>query len=601
MERSKIDKNLKWNLEDIYATFDDFENDFKETQQIAKNMPNFKNKLNKKEFLLQYYQFFDKFNQKLDKLFHYVLLNRDVDTKNPKFIEAYEKLSNFSANLSEQLAYVSPELSKLPDTYIDEVLKDAKFKNYKYSIEKIRLSRKYVLSETQETALVTAEKYNDGFSEIYDALTSSDFCFEPVKINGQNQVLTEGTYGKFISNPSNDVRAQAYNNLYKTYNQFSQTIATNYIYFIKMCTSDQKLRKIPDFFTRKFESSKISKQLYNTLIKNVDKNLSLEQEYFKLLKQKLNLKDFGFKDVYLSIAGALDKKYTIPMQEQIVVDALAPLGKEYQNLLKKAYTSGWIDFCPHQNKTSGGYMAGVYGIHPYILLNNNDNFNSLTTLAHELGHAMHTYFSCNAQPYSMHDYPIFIAEIASTVNEILLNKYLTNKAKTDEEKLFYLGHYLNNFKSTVFRQTMFSEFEDFAFNTIENGGVLSKQTLDDKYKQLLTKHFAQIVPLDNNIIHEWTRIPHFYTPYYVFQYATSFVSAVYIANSILQNKNNMRENYFKMLSLGGNGYPTEILAKTGIDLLDDSTYKYAFDDMKNALKEAKRLLDKLQNSKSTKK
>ena len=598
MKRSEIDKNLKWRVEDIYATFKDFEADFESAQLIAKNMPNFKNKLKNKDILLQYYQFFDKFNQKLDKLFHYVLLNRDVDTKSTKFIEAYEKLSNFSVTLSEKLAYVSPELSKLPDEYLDEVLKDDRFANYKYAIENIRLSRKYVLSEPQETALITAEKYSAGFSEIYDALTSSDFAFEPVKIDGQNQVLTEGTYGKFITNPSNDVRAQAYNNLYKTYTQFSQTIATNYIYFIKMCTSAQKLRKIPDFFTGKFEITKISKQLYSTLIKNVDKNLALEQEYFKLLKQKLNLNDFGFKDVYLSIAGALDKKYTIPMQEQIVVDALAPLGKEYQSLLKKAYTSGWIDFCPHQNKTSGGYMAGVYGVHPYILLNNNDNFNSLTTLAHELGHAMHTYFSCNAQPYSMHDYPIFIAEIASTVNEILLNKYLTNTAKTDEEKLFYMGHYLNNFKSTVFRQTMFSEFEDFAFKTIENGGVLSKQALDDKYKELLTKHFEKIVPIDDNIIHEWTRIPHFYTPYYVFQYATSFVSAVYIANSILQNKNNMRENYFKMLSLGGNGYPTEILANTGVDLLNDNTYQYAFDDMKKTLAEAKLLLDKLEKSKN---
>ena len=231
------------------------------------------------------------------------------------------------------------------------------------------------------------------------------------------------------------------------------------------------------------------------------------------------------------------------------------------------------------------------------LLNDVGNYSSLTTLAHELGHAMHTYYSNKFQTYSKHDYPTFIAEIASTVNEILLNRYLFNNAKSDEEKLFYVNQDIQNFKSTVFRQVMFSEFEDFAIKQTENDQVLSEKILTEKYKQLLEKHFGDIVKIDNNIVHEWARIPHFYSPYYVFQYSTSYISAVYIANAILLNKDDMKQKYFEMLKSGGNGYPTELLAKTGVDLTKNETYTFAFDYLESALQEAKSLLENKEKSK----
>ena len=238
---------------------------------------------------------------------------------------------------------------------------------------------------------------------------------------------------------------------------------------------------------------------------------------------------------------------------------------------------------------------GVYGVHPYVLLNDNGDYSSLSTLAHELGHAMHTYYSSKSQPYAKHNYSIFIAEIASTVNEILLNKYMIANAKTDEEKLFYIDNYLQHFKSTVFRQTMFAEFEDFAHKKVVSEDILSEKVFNDKYKELLSKHFAEVVNIDENIIHEWQRIPHFYSPYYVYKYATSFISAVYIANSILENKNNMLNRYKDMLKSGSNGYPTDILAKAGVDLTIDETYEYSFGDMKKSLNEAEELIKKQKN------
>ena len=280
----------------------------------------------------------------------------------------------------------------------------------------------------------------------------------------------------------------------------------------------------------------------------------------------------------------------ISEQKDIVLSALAPLGEEYQSLLKTAYDNNWIDFCKGKNKTSGGYMLGVYGVHPFVLLNDNSNYDSLSTLAHELGHAMHTYYSCKNQPYEKHGYATFIAEIASTVNEILLNKYMQANAKTNQEKLFYIDNYLQSFKGTVFRQTMFSEFEDFAFKTTEKDGILSPKILTDKYKELLKKHFGSVVPIDDFIIYECFRIPHFYSPYYVFQYATSFISACYIANKILQHDGTMIKNYKSMLCSGCDGYPTEILGKTGIDLSKKDIFEFAFNDMKKSIYAAKKIL-----------
>lgn len=595
MKIDDVNDNFKWNTSDIFLTRDDWDDATNDVLAQIENFKNFKEKLNNVENLLEYYQFFDVFDQNFNKIFAYAMLNKDTNTTNTQYIEDFERVNFLYGKYAEATAFVAPELAKNSDDFYNTVLLDKRFAPYKYMIAEIMESRKHILSENEEFALATVAKFSNGFDEVYSTLTNADFVFKSVKKNGKTFALTEGTYGKFLTDPCENVRLQAYNNLYKTYNSFHNTISTNYIYFVKMMTSQLKLRHQTSVFDSKFEGQKISKQIYTTLLKNVDNHINLEKEYFKLLKNQIKVEKFGFKDVYLSLSPSINKKFSYAEQKAIVQNALSPLGKEYLQVVNLAFESRWIDVYPTSNKKSGGYMLGIYNVHPYILLNNNEDFESMSTLAHELGHAMHTHYSCKTQPNSLHDYATFIAEIASTVNEILLNKYMTKTAKTPQEKLFYVSQYLQHFKSTVFRQTMFSEFEDFAIKKVENDELLSPKILDEEYESLLKKHFGGVVPIDKNIIHEWTRIPHFYTPYYVFQYATSFISAVYIANSILENKNDMQTKYINMLCRGSDGYPSDILRETGVDLTNDEIYTYSFDDMKKSLQEAKLLIKQIKS------
>ena len=601
MERKNAPDSLKWNLKDIFKTHNDWQEEYDKLFSIADHFADFDGKLGQKEKILEYYLFDKDFSKRLEKLDCYAFLNGDIDNKNNQYIEDKQKIDALSNKIGELTTYVEPELNSLPKTYFDDLLKDKRFSNFDLVIDSFLRGRKFVLSRDVENALETTNKYSDGFSEVFDSLVESDFAFEPIVVDGKFQKLTNSNYGFFLSNKDENVREQAYNNLYKQFKQFSKTLAMNYIYFVKMCCSELKLRKQDSYLASLFYINKMPEKLYSNLVEQIDKHTDLEQEYFKLLKTHTSAKNFGFKDVYLSLATGLNKSYPIATQKQIVLSALEPLGTEYQMLVEKAYQNNWIDFCRDDNKSSGGYMIGVYGVHPFVFLNDNGDYDSLTTLAHELGHAMHTCYSNKNQPYEKHNYPTFIAEIASTVNEILLNKHMTKNATTDEEKLFYLDNDLQTFKGTVFRQTMFSEFEDFAFKKIENNEILSPKILQDEYSALLKKHFGNVVPIDENIVHEYQHIPHFYTPYYVFQYATSYVSAINIANKILQGDRQMAKNYKKMLSSGGNAYPTEILSIVGIDLTKPEPFDFAFAEFKKTLDETKALVTKLDKSQKTKK
>lgn len=595
MERKNAPEKLKWKLTDIYKNHKEFEQNLEKFAKNIEFFEKFKGKLHIPNNLLLYYKTADVISELSSKLSSYVFLNHDIDLNNNLYLEDQQKLNALEAKLSSITAFVAPELSNIENEYFEKLIKNEKFKDYEYNIKSILINRQHILSQKEEEALSVMNSFSNGFDDIMETLTENDFKFKPVKINGKSEELTASTYGKFLINKDKAIRTQAYNNLYEVYGQFSKTLSINYINFVKLINSDLSLRKYNSTFEMFNHNLQIPVKIFENLLKNVEKNINLEQKYFILLKKSTKIDNFGFEDVYQSLAKNIDKKYSIEDQKQIVLSALSPLGDEYQNLLKTAYQKNWIDFCTSSNKKSGGYMLGVYGIHPFVFLNDNENYDSLSTLAHELGHTMHTYYSSKYQPYSKHNYSIFIAEIASTVNEILLNKYMIKNAKTDEEKLFYIDNYLQHFKSTVFRQTMFAEFEDYAHNQIANGNILSEKILNNKYKEFLQKHFGTTVNIDDNIIHEWQRIPHFFSPYYVYKYATSFISAVYIANSILENKNNMIENYKEILKSGSNGYPTEILAKAGIDLTKDEIYNYSFDDMKMSLKEAERILKTIKN------
>ena len=585
MDRINASNKFKWNLTDIYPTIDLWNKDFEWLNDNCDKFSTFKGKLNDKKILKEYNDFSRDYIDKLEKVFLYTFLNHDVDLKNSVYLEQRSMIENLETKLSSITAYVSPELASYSNEYLQELINDEDFKNHKMEYQSIIDNKKHILSEKEENIMSLMSSFSSGFSNIFDSLTESDMKFDPIIVNGKEEKLTEEKLSLYLTNSDREVRRQAFKNIYKTYGQFAFTISNAYIYNVKMNSFDLKLRNYNSLLQASLEGNKIPESVYYNLIKNVSNNVNLLHKYYEIMKKKLNLEDFSFYDTYVSLFDEPKIKYDVETQFETIKKALSVLGEDYVDNLDFALSQHWIDAYSDDNKAGGGYNIAVYNSHPYILLNDNENYNSMSTMAHELGHAMHSFYSNANQPSELASYSIFVAEVASTVNEILLSKYMIKNAKTEEEKFYYIDQYIKTIKGTVFRQTMFSEFEDFAHKLCENNQPLSQKILDDKYLELNHKYFGDAVKIDESLKHEWLRISHFYRPYYVYKYATSFTVACYIVNSILNNEPNALENYKTLLKSGGNDWPNEILKKVGVDLSTDAPYISMFEDLENLIKE----------------
>ena len=591
MDRNEAKAEYKWNLKDIYLTEEEWESDYNKLLNSVDTFLTFKGKLNDKKVLMDYNKFSDDYMRLLSKVFIYTFLNHDVNLKESRYIEQYGMIETLEAKIASNNSYFTPELSSLDEEYLKSLIEDEDFKDYKLTYEAILENKKHILSEKEENIASLMSSFESGFSKVYDTLTESDMKFKPVIIDGEEHKLTIENFVKFLTNPDRRFREQAYRNLYDGFEQFAHTNAMTYIYDMKLKSFDLKLRNYSSLLEASLSGEKIPEKVYYNLINSVDNNVFLMHKYFSLLKKNLKLDDFGLYDTYMSLSQDNKREYDFEEQFKYVKDALSVLGEDYVSVLEKAKNENWVDVYSNENKAGGGYNIAVYDTHPYILLNDNASYNSMSTLAHELGHAMHSYYSNSNQPSPTADYSIFVAEVASTVNEILLNKYMLKNATSVDEKIFYLDQHIKNIKSTVFRQTMFSEFEDFAHKLIEQEKPVSMDILNEKYLELNRKYFGEDVIVDDRIAFEWNKVSHFYRPYYVFKYATSFTSAVYIANCILENKNNMKENYRKLLKSGGSKWPDQLLKDVGVNLETEEPYKILFDDLKNSLKKKEKLIE----------
>jgi oligoendopeptidase F len=591
--RKNAPDSYKWDLTKIIKDDKEFDELFEKLVKLLEKFKDYKGKLNTEETILELLKFNSDYERMFDKIYVYNYLSLDTDLKNNKYLERKDKLENLVSSFQNETSFILPELSTLNNDFIIKLIQNDNFKDYKISLNNIIRNKKFILSEKEEKALATVSSFANGFSSIFDSINDSDLRFDAILINNKKFALTIESYSKYMENKDRKVRTQAYNNLYKSYKQFSKTISTNYIYSIKQNCSELKLRNEGSYLDSCLYAENLPKEIYYTLINNVNNNLPKIYKYFNLLKKNLKIKDFGFEDINLSISNKNSNKYSIAKQKEIIIKALSPLGADYLKEVDYLINNRQIDYLMDENKSSGGYSIGIYDAPPYILVNNNDNYNSLTTLIHELGHSMHSYYSNSNQPYTLSSYSIFIAEIASTTNEILLFRYLYKNSKSLKDKIFYLDNYIKTFKATVYRQTMFSEFEDFSYKKVENGETISLEILKDKYKELLKKYFGTTTKIDNNIIYEWLRIPHFYSPYYVYKYATSFIASNFIASSIINNKENALNNYKTLLKSGGSDYPYYLLKNAGIDLAKDDIYIQGFNDLEKAIKELKSLLKKI--------
>lgn len=586
--RNQINDNFKWDLSPLCSSDEDFYKGLEKVNGYIKKFKNFENKLNNKETILKFFKLDEEFDDLIEPLYMYVHLKHDEILSDRKRNEMSEKISHILSELSVETSFVTTELHELPDEIIDDMLQDKRFKDYDRMFENIKKEKIHMLSKEEEK-LLAGMNFLGGFSSNMRNLSDVDITFEKVKDSkGKDLELNHSNYSVYLRSKDRELRKNTMTVLNGTYGKFINTLANNYINEVKQNCYFAKVRKYKSALDEALQDEEVSKKVYDTLIQSVNKNLDVLFDYFKLKKKILGLDNFYIYDCMAEIDKNKGKKYSYDQAIEIIMEAVAPLGSEYVNLIKQAKDNRWIDVYPNKDKRSGAYESGIYGYHPYVLTNFEGDLDSVFTLAHELGHAMHTHFSNNNQPRTKASYTIFLAEIASTTNEILLINYFLKRSNSKNEKLYLLNKLFDEVKGTIFRQTMFAEFEEHVHSSYEKAEALTKDGLCEYYYNLNKKYFGS-VKLIKEIQYEWARIPHFFTAFYVYKYATGMICAITFVNKILEKGEEAVRDYYKFLTAGASDTPINILKKANCNLEDEKTFDECFAYLKNLIKEWKKL------------
>lgn len=568
----------KWDLTRIFKDENEYKDAIKEVNELLEKIPNYKGRiLENANMLLEVLDTDNKIDNLLSKIYVYSYLNFYDNMGDVKFQEYKETASSLMVKSSSVTSFIVPEiLSSDFKTIEDYINQNKDLEIYKYSLEKLFRDKPHILSEKEEKILSDLGEIMDIPSDAYDAINNIDVSFGKIKDEEGNKVeLTSSNYVLFLSSKNDKVRKNAFKKKHEYYKNHINTISSLYIGQVKSDIFISRTRKFDSVLEANLFSDNINPKLYKNLIKITNKNTKYLKEYYKLKSKQLGRK-LHMYDLYLNTSKVPEKKITYEEAIKVINDALKPLGKDYLDKFNYLINNRCIDVYPKPKKRSGAYQWGTYGVLPYVSLNYENNIDSVSTFAHEMGHAMHTYYSDTNQVFLYASYPIFLAEIASTVNEVLLSNYLIRNAESNEEKEYHIIDFLDKFKATVYRQVMFSEFEDIIHEKYENGESLTKDLLCETYYKLNKNHFSPSVVVDKEIQYEWSRIPHFYTSYYVYKYATGFISALIIADK-LENDETFKDKYIKFLSSGNTKYPLELLNDLGIDITDEKVLNRAFD------------------------
>lgn len=590
MDRSAY-KDNKWKIEDLYHNEADFEKELKALEKLVYKYQDYQNKiLNSSDTLLEFLKFDTEFSRRLEQLFIYAHINNDSDTRNSHYQELYGKVMNLNALYNELTSYVVPELLEHDYALIEKYIQEKEnLKEYERTLKKIFREKEHVLSKEEENIISNYSKLFNMPEEIESILTDSDFTFEDIVVNGKKVNLTESNYNNYIRHSDRSVRKSAFLSLYKTYKKYNNTLATILKSEIELHNINAKVRKYSSSLEASLYSDEIDLKVYHNLIESVHKNLKPLYDYFDFKKNYLKLDELHIYDTYTDLNIKENEKISFDEAKELILTALKPLGEEYVEDLSKSFTDGWIDSINNKGKRGGAYCTSCYNVHPYVLMSYEESLEDVSTLAHELGHAMHYYYACKYQNYQDYAYSIFVAEVASQVNEILLCRYLLDNTKDKNVKIKIIDNLLGKFKSTIFRQTMFSEFELFMHEYANDGNILTKDILNDKYYELNKLYYGENVVVDEEIKYEWSRIPHFYYNYYVYQYATGFAAAVKIANQIYDGDEEMKNSYLEFLKLGATLNPIESLKVSNIDITSEVVINDAISYMKELVEEIKNL------------
>ena len=590
--RDEIETKYTWDLTLIYKTDAYFEKDYERVSKEINDITRYKGILVKSASnLLGYLKLSNELERKLYKLYYYANLKNDQDTTNTKYQAMLGKVKNLLTKFEELDAYAQPELMSIDYSLIEKYYEEEKeLKEYEFVLSNLFRFKKHILSKEVEEVLSSLSNSLNNSSETYELLTDSDMKFGKILDENNEEVeLTESNYSVFLHSKDRRVRKEAFNKILTTYGEYKNTISSTFAGNVDTLTTLAKLKKYDSSLEAALFSDNVDKEVYNNLIKTVKDNLNVLYKYFKLKKDFLKLDEFHLYDQYVDLVEENTKQYTFLEAKDLVIEALSVLGEDYIKNLNKAFDERWIDVYNNKGKRGGAYSSGFYDTKPYVLLNYEGTINDVSTLAHELGHSMHTYYSCLNNPYQYSSYKIFVAEVASTVNELLLNFHLLNKG-SKEDKKYILSNLMNLFKATIYRQTMFAEFERDMHNLKEQGGVLTNEVLCDNYYKLNLDYFGPDVVVDDEIKYEWERIPHFYYNFYVYKYAIGLSCACYIVDNILNKKEYALENYLKFLSSGGSDYPINELKIAGIDVTKKDVIESAIKMFDSFIEQFKELM-----------
>ncbi|SOC12077.1 oligoendopeptidase F [Pseudobutyrivibrio ruminis] len=593
LTRDQVNVEDTWNLKDMYSNDSDWEEDIKVILGKTEKLVKFEGRVcESADTLLQVLELSAFISEKLEFAYNYAARLFDEDQGNTLHQSMNQKIFSIMAKISSDVSFIDPEILACDESKLEEFYsKEPKLDLYEKQIKEVQRLKAHTLSaEMEKVVAMTAEMSNTA-SEVYEAFTNVDMKFPTIKDeDGEEVELTHGRFVPFLMSANRRVREDAFKAYYDTMKDYINTLASSYSGEVKQRVFHSRVRGYSSNLEAAVDANNVSPEVYENLVKTVNANLDKLHAYVSLRKKCLGVDELHMYDIYTPMISDVAKKVTYKEAQETICKALAVLGDDYVELLKEGFANRWIDVYENKGKQGGAYSATAYGCHPYMLLNYNDTFDDMFTTAHEMGHSMHSHYSNSAQPYIYSNYKIFVAEVASTCNEILLLEYLLKNCTDKKEKAYLLNHYLDSFKGTVYRQTQFAEFEKITNEMVENGDSLNAENLSTIYKDINERYYGPDMISDPEIAYEWARIPHFYYNFYVYQYATSFCAAVAIAEMILTEGEPAVARYKKFLSSGCTDAPVELLKIAGVDLTTPAPIEAALAKMGEIVKELEELV-----------
>ncbi|WEL23081.1 oligoendopeptidase F [Candidatus Nanohalovita haloferacivicina] len=583
-EREEISEEYKWNVEKVYSSTEQWEKDFERAKELAEGLKKYQGQLT--DSPEKFSEFMDKYSEAktlVSQLSSYARMRRDEDTRKEEYQALAARASSLSSKISSDTSFVEVEIQEASDEKYRKLAESEETQEYSHFLEKIRDKKDHTRSEEIEQILSNLGEVLSSPSDIYSTFTNADLEFPSIEKDGEKVEITQSNFTKLLKESDRGLREEVFNKFYDRFNDFDNTVAQS---LDKEARTNSKFAEIRDYnssLESALDGKNVPEQVFNDLIESVNSNFDPLHRHQELKRKVLGVDELKMWDVYMPMADS-DIEITYEEAKEHILNALEPMGEEYVEAARKGLESGWVDVYENKGKRSGAYSGGGYGTDPYILMNFHEDVQSMYTLAHELGHSMHSYFTESEQPYIYSNYGIFLAEIASTVNEQLLTEYLLKQTDNEELKKHALDYQLENFRNTLFRQTMFAEFEKEIHEAVEDGEVLTSGMLNEKYRNLKEKYYEN-ADVDDRIAREWMRIPHFYYNFYVYQYATGISAATNIREKLVEDGRN--QDYLEFLKSGGSNYPLETL-----QIMDIEADRHTFDE---AIQEYRRYLKKAED------